>query len=171
MIFRLILILAIALTQETVGSWKSFSSFHTLKTCEIISENQLACLTDGGILQFDFSDNTTENVSTNQGITKADYNNFGIEQTWEFAHPSNKKYTGPLSNFINMMYSKSYSIMINHKDYNINLIAKDVNLSFFLVELVDKTDNKFQFQWIVEKVLLEGAKLLTTFLGSTETKK
>ena len=84
------------------------------------------------------------------------YNNFGIEQTWEFAHPSNKKYTGPLSNFINMMYSKSYSIMINHKDYNINLIAKDVNLSFFLVELVDKTDNKFQFQWIVEKVLLEG---------------
>ena len=23
----------------------------------------------------------------------------GIEQTWEFAHPQNKKYTGPLENF------------------------------------------------------------------------
>ncbi len=84
------------------------------------------------------------------------YSNFGIEQTWEFAHPSNKKYTGPLSNFTNMMHSESYSIMINHKDHNINLIEKNVNLSFFLVELVDKTDNKFKFQWIVEKVLLEG---------------
>ena len=59
------------------------------------------------------------------------YINFGIEQTWEFAHPSNKKYTGPLTNFINMMYSDSYSIMINHKNHNINLIEKDVNLSFF----------------------------------------
>ena len=25
----------------------------------------------------------------------------GIKQTWEFAHPSNKKNTGPLSSFIN----------------------------------------------------------------------
>ena len=23
----------------------------------------------------------------------------GIEQTWEFAHPENQKYTGPLENF------------------------------------------------------------------------
>ena len=28
------------------------------------------------------------------------YENPGIEQTWEFAHPSNKIFTGPLSNFI-----------------------------------------------------------------------
>ena len=55
-----------------------------------------------------------------------------------------------------MLQSDSYSIMINHKNHNINLIEKDVNLSFFLVELVDKTDNKFKFQWIVEKVLLKG---------------
>ena len=30
------------------------------------------------------------------------YDNAGIEQTWEFAHPSNRNFTGPLSNFINM---------------------------------------------------------------------
>ena len=28
--------------------------------------------------------------------------------------------------------------------------------SLFLVELVDKTGNKFKLQWIVEKVLLDG---------------
>ena len=84
------------------------------------------------------------------------YKNAGIEQTWEFAHPLNRQYTGPLSNFIKMMYSDSYSIMINHKKHNINLVEQGVNISFFLVELVDKTDNKFKFQWIVEKVLMDG---------------
>ena len=84
------------------------------------------------------------------------YINFGIEQTWELAHPSNRQYTGSLSNFIKMMYSDSYFIMINHKKHNINLVEQEVNISFFLVELVDKTDNKFKFQWIVEKVLMDG---------------
>ena len=84
------------------------------------------------------------------------YINFGIEQTWELAHPSNRQYTGSLSNFIKMMYSDSYFIMINHKKHNINLVEQEVNISFFLVELVDKTGNKFKLQWIVEKVLLDG---------------
>ena len=84
------------------------------------------------------------------------YINFGIEQTWELAHPSNRQYTGSLSNFIKMMNSDSYSIMINHKKHNINLVEQEVNISFFLVELVDKTGNKFKLQWIVEKVLLDG---------------
>ena len=59
------------------------------------------------------------------------YKNAGIEQTWEFAHPSNRQYTGPLSNFIKMMHSDSYSIMINHKKHNINLVEQEVNISFF----------------------------------------
>ena len=33
------------------------------------------------------------------------YLNAGIAQTWEFAHPSNRKYTGPLESFIKMMYT------------------------------------------------------------------
>ena len=28
-----------------------------------------------------------------------DYKDSGIEQTWNFAHPNNKKVTGPLNNF------------------------------------------------------------------------
>ena len=31
------------------------------------------------------------------------YKNAGIQQTWEFAHPSNRQYTGPLEKFILMM--------------------------------------------------------------------
>ena len=42
------------------------------------------------------------------------YEDAGIIQTWEFAHPQNRQYTGPLSNFTQMMKSDSYILMINH---------------------------------------------------------
>ena len=41
------------------------------------------------------------------------YKDAGIEQTWNFAHPSNRLYTGPLSNFTKMMKSNSYNLMQN----------------------------------------------------------
>ena len=31
----------------------------------------------------------------------------GITQTWEFAHPNNQKYTGPLNRFIDMLKGQS----------------------------------------------------------------
>ena len=83
------------------------------------------------------------------------YENAGIEQTWEFAHPSNRKFTGPLSNFISMMYSKKYQIMLNHRTHNIILVKKKFNISYFFIELVDKYGNQFGFQWTVEKVLID----------------
>ena len=64
--------------------------------------------------------------------------------------------TGPLRNFKNMMYSDSYSVMLNHKQHNIYLVTNGVNISFFLIELFDKIGNKFKLQWIVEKVLFNG---------------
>ena len=43
-----------------------------------------------------------------------DFKDSGIEQTWNFAHPNNKKVTGPLSNFKRMIKGDSYQMMINH---------------------------------------------------------
>ena len=80
------------------------------------------------------------------------YIDAGIEQTWEFAHPNNKLYTGPLSNFTSMMNSKSYSIMLNHLEHRITFVKGDENISYFFVELFDNKNNKFGFQWTVSKV-------------------
>ncbi len=84
------------------------------------------------------------------------YKNFGIEQTWEFAHPKNRKFTGPLENFIKMMYSASYVKMINHKKHKINLIQTADQISFFFIEIIDKNGTRLGFNWIVEKVLIKG---------------
>ena len=40
------------------------------------------------------------------------YINAGIEQTWEFAHPSNRAFTGPIQRFTQMMYAPSYACLL-----------------------------------------------------------
>ena len=84
------------------------------------------------------------------------YKNFGIEQTWEFAHPENRKFTGPLENFIKMMYSATYVKVINHKKHKINLIQTTDQIAFFFIEMIDKDGKQLGFNWIVEKVLIKG---------------
>ena len=84
------------------------------------------------------------------------FNNAGIIQTWEFAHPSNRQYTGPLEKFILMMYSPSYIIMLEHQFHKIISISQEDDIAFFFIELTDKLGNKFGFQWTLQKVLTEG---------------
>lgn len=84
------------------------------------------------------------------------FNNAGITQTWEFAHPSNRQYTGPLEKFILMMYSPSYIIMLEHQFHKIITVSQEDDIAFFFIELTDKLGNKFGFQWTLEKVLTEG---------------
>ena len=80
----------------------------------------------------------------------------GIFQTWEFAHPQNRLYTGPLSNFTNMMKSNSYSLMLDHVSHNIIFVSLEKNNANYFVELTDKIGNKFGFTWTLKKVLIDG---------------
>ena len=84
------------------------------------------------------------------------YLNAGVVQTWEFAHPSNRKYTGPLENFVKMMSSPSYFIMLDHTDHNIISVADRDFITYFFVEITDKEGNKFGFTWTLEKVIAES---------------
>ena len=84
------------------------------------------------------------------------YNDAGIEQTWEFAHPNNRMYTGPLDNFIRMIKNPSYAMMIDHLDHNIIPVQEQENSSYYFVELTDSNGKKFGFEWTVEKVEQSG---------------
>jgi len=83
------------------------------------------------------------------------YKDAGIEQTWEFAHPINRKFTGPLPKFISMMNTSAYSMMLNHFNHNIIFIQQNEIQSLFFIEMIDNNGNKVGFQWIVEKVQSE----------------
>ena len=80
------------------------------------------------------------------------YEDAGIEQTWEFAHPNNRKFTGPLNNFIRMIKNPSYSMMIDHLEHNIIPVEEKETSSYYFVELTDINGKKYGFEWTVEKV-------------------
>ena len=84
------------------------------------------------------------------------YKDAGIEQTWEFAHPNNKKITGPLNKFKEMIYSKNYKILISHENSEITILKEDKDISIFKVTVLTKNKEKYYYIWQIEKVLLEG---------------
>ena len=84
------------------------------------------------------------------------YLNAGIEQTWEFAHPSNRAFTGPIKRFTQMMYAPSYAVMLDHKKHNIIEVKLDKNIAYFFIELTSTDGKIFGFKWTLEKVKEEG---------------
>ena len=85
-----------------------------------------------------------------------DYKDSGIEQTWNFAHPNNKKVTGPLDKFKKMIKGESYQMMINHLSHTITKLGSSDKWAQFEVIILDKEKIYHKFNWQVEKYLLDG---------------
>ena len=95
----------------------------------------------------------------------------GIEQTWNFAHPNNKKNTGPLPNFKMMIKGNSYQMLLNHISHTITELGSSKNWAQFEVVILDKEKIYHKFNWQVEKFTLEGPLQdcwLTTMVSSPE---
>ena len=101
------------------------------------------------------------------GLQKNDLNfkDSGIEQTWNFAHPNNKKVTGPLGNFKKMLKGNSYEMMINHLSHTITQLGSSDKWAQFEVVILDKNKIYHKFNWQVEKYTEEG-KLKDCWLTS-----
>ena len=98
-----------------------------------------------------------------------EYKDSGIEQTWNFAHPSNKKVTGPLNNFKRMIKSASYQMMIDHLSHTITEVGSSKKWVQFEVIILDKNKIYHKFNWKVEKYTADGSLKdcwLTTMVSS-----
>jgi len=81
---------------------------------------------------------------------------FGIKQTWNFAHPNNKKYTGPLDKFTKMIKGDAYQMLIDHLEHTINPLGNSDKWAQFEVIILDKNKIYHKFSWQVEKYEGEG---------------
>ena len=98
-----------------------------------------------------------------------DYKDSGIEQTWNFAHPENKKNTGPLSNFKQMIKGRSYQMLINHVSHTITEVGSSDKWAQFEVIILDQNKIYHKFNWQVEKYTMDGPLKdcwLTTMVSS-----
>ena len=86
----------------------------------------------------------------------ANYKDSGIEQTWNFAHPNNRKVTGPLDNFKKMIKGNTYQMMINHLSHTITQLGSGDNWAQFEVIILDKEKIYHKFNWQVEKYTIDG---------------
>ena len=77
--------------------------------------------------------------------------NSGIKQTWLFAHPENKKYTGPYERFEKMILSNQYKILLNHVSHKITLITNSEDNYIYNIELITKNKKMFFYEWHLEK--------------------
>ncbi len=84
------------------------------------------------------------------------YKDIGIIQTWEFAHPNNKKFTGPIERFKEMIKGESYKMLINHTGHEIKEIYLDEKTAIFEVYILGNDKRYFKFKWQVEKYLVNG---------------
>ena len=85
-----------------------------------------------------------------------DYKDSGIEQTWNFAHPNNKKNTGPFPKFKIMIKGNSYKMLLNHLSHTITKLGCGDKWAQFEVVILDKEKIYHKFNWQVEKYTMEG---------------
>ena len=99
------------------------------------------------------------------------FNDAGIEQVWEFAHPNNKQITGPLEKFKKMIYSDNYKILIFHIKSEITIISESENKNVYKVSVLTKDKKKYYYIWQIEKVKEEGNLIncwMTTMVSNPE---
>ena len=79
---------------------------------------------------------------------------FGIAQTWNFAHPRNRAMTGPLPRFASMIKGPAYVNMIDHASHRITPTMEQTGIQQFDVLLETSMGQVLYFQWTVEKVTM-----------------
>ena len=82
----------------------------------------------------------------------------GIKQTWLFAHPDNKKITGPYERFRIMIYGQQYKLLLNHSSHKINLITNSPNRFIYRIEILSDKKQLFFYEWHVQKGSEEKCK-------------
>ena len=82
----------------------------------------------------------------------------GIKQTWLFAHPDNKKITGPYERFRIMIYGQQYKLLLNHSSHKINLITNSPNKFIYRIEILSDKKQLFFYEWHVQKGSEEKCK-------------
>ncbi|MBC8198205.1 MAG: hypothetical protein H8E60_10005 [Candidatus Marinimicrobia bacterium] len=105
-------------TQEAVGSWYSYSSFHTIYECKSSIDNNLICLTDGGLLNINLESNISDHVSVNDGLSKSKYSNIEVDKydnVWISSNYNTKNID---------IWSNNNSKFIDRFEYNVNEISK-----------------------------------------------
>ena len=86
-----------------------------------------------------------------EALRKNSLSNDGIELTYRFASPGNKRYTGPLDRFIDMVRSAPYGRLLNHRSAEYGPMAVAGNEAQQMVVIIDAEDNEVGYVWALSR--------------------
>jgi len=76
----------------------------------------------------------------------------GITQTWAFAHPDNKRMTGPLPRFAQMIKGPLYRMLLDHRAHEVEEVSRTDDQAVFAVTVTSQSGRVVVYQWSVAKV-------------------
>lgn len=104
-----------------------------------------------------------------EGLKQND--NKGLEQVWAFAHPQNKRFTGPLARFALMLTAPNYRILLGHRSSEIRQVSIAADVAIFEVTVTDNDNRAVVYQWGLRKVAegdLAGSWMTVTVSPPTD---
>ena len=90
----------------------------------------------------------------------------GIEQVWIFAHPDNKRVTGPLPKFATLFDAPDYAPLLGHVNYVINDSQIEKGVAQFMLTVLALDGSSYGYLWVLRKANLTAEK---TASGEQET--
>ena len=75
----------------------------------------------------------------------------GIAQTWAFAHPDNKRVTGPLPRFAQMIKGPLYQVLLGHRSHEIREVLATDDQVDFAVTVTSQKGEVVGYRWSVAK--------------------
>ena len=76
----------------------------------------------------------------------------GIRKAWAFAHPDNKRLTGPLSKFMAMIKQPAYAMLLNHQNHEIKLLERSASIAVFAIRVTANGGLVYLCRWQVAPV-------------------
>ena len=90
----------------------------------------------------------------------------GIKQVWIFAHPGNKRVTGPLPKFATLFDMPAYAPLLGHLNYVINDSQIEKDVAQFMLTVLALDGSSYGYLWVLRQANLSAEK---TASGERET--
>jgi len=100
----------------------------------------------------------TSIVESNAILTEIieSYQNFSnsprisLDTIWNYAHPDNKKITGPKENFRNMLLSEPYNSILDLKEYSFTKTVETKDTEHYEIKILANNNSYFEVTWVFQ---------------------
>ncbi len=125
---------------------KKYLVFLILFSCSSSVSENIETATEADFIESDII--LTEILESYQNFSNSPENS--LDTIWEYAHPDNKKITGPKENFRKMLLSEPYNSILNLKEYSFTKTVATETNEHYEIKILADNNSYFEVTWVFE---------------------